>query len=93
MHLLLSHKLIFQDAQSENGGENRGNNMLTSWVGIFIGIALILIGYAMSLLYLPNKSANPQVTLSHLRYFYLESLALILGGLLLVVISLLLTIV
>jgi hypothetical protein len=66
--------------------------MLTSWIGILIGVALIGIGYTVSLLYLPNKSTNPQVTLSHLKYFYLESLALILGGLLLVIISLLLAI-
>jgi hypothetical protein len=67
--------------------------MLTSWVGIFIGVALILIGYAVSLLVLPNEYTNPQVTLTHIRYFYVESLALILGGLFIVIISLLLSIV
>jgi len=67
--------------------------MLINWISILIGVALIVIGYIVSLLYLPNKSANPQVTLMHLRYFYLESLALILGGLLIVIISLFLEII
>jgi len=67
--------------------------MLTSWIGILIGVAFVGAGYALSLLYLPKKSTNPQVTLSHLRYFYLESLALIIGGILLVITSLLLAVI
>jgi hypothetical protein len=67
--------------------------LLISWIGILIGVAFVCIGYAVSVLHLPNKSTNPQVTLTNLGYFYIESLALIVGGLLLVVISLLLAIV
>ena len=65
--------------------------MLHGWIGIGIGIALVVIGFFTSIWHLPNKSEkNPDVTLTHLRYWYLESFMLILGGLFIVVLSLLL---
>ena len=64
--------------------------MCYGWIGIVIGIALVIIGYYTSLRYLPKKSEHPDVILSHLKYLHLESLTLILGGLFIVVLSLLL---
>ena len=65
--------------------------MCYGWIGIVIGIALVMIGYFTSLRYLPKKSKDPDVTLFHLRYLHLESLALVLGGLFIIVLSLLLS--
>ena len=64
--------------------------MCYSWIGIVIGVVLVMIGYFTSLRYIPKKSEDPNVTLFHLRYLHLESLTLVLGGLFIVVLSLLL---
>ena len=64
--------------------------MYYGWIGIAIGIVLVIIGYVTSLSYLPNKSKHPDVTLSHLKYLHLESFVLIIGGLFIIVLSLLL---
>jgi hypothetical protein len=62
-------------------------------IGIGIGVILIIVGYYLSFFYLPKKAANPDITLLQLKYLYLESFTLIIGGLFLVTLSLLLTIV
>jgi hypothetical protein len=62
-------------------------------IGIGIGVALIVVGFCISLFYLPKKADNPDVTLSQLKYLYLESYTLIVGGLFLATLSLVLTIV
>ena len=64
--------------------------MCYGWIGIIIGIVLVMIGYYTSLSYLPKKSKDPGVTLSHLRYLHRESLTLVLGGLFIIILSLLL---
>lgn len=62
--------------------------MRYGWIGILIGLALIFISYYTPLRYLPKKLENSDVTLSHLRYLYLESFTLILGGLFIIVLDL-----
>lgn len=64
--------------------------MCHGWIGIVIGIALVMIGYFTSLSYLPKKSKDPDVTLTHFKYLHLESLTLVLGGLFIIILSLLL---
>ena len=64
--------------------------MCYGWIGIAIGITLVIIGYVVSLSCLPKKSKDPDVTLSHLNYLHLESLTLIIGGLFIIILSLLL---
>jgi len=68
-------------------------------IGIVIGVVLIAMGYCISIFYLPKKTRkkdnpdNPDITLTHLKYLYLESYTLMLGGLFLVVLGLLLPVV
>ena len=61
---------------------------LHNWLGIAIGLVLVMIGYFTSLRYLPKKSESPDVTLSHLKHLHLASLVLVIGGLFIVVLSL-----
>lgn len=64
--------------------------MCYGWIGIAIGIALVIISYVVSFSCLPQKSKDPDVTLSHLKHLHLESLTLIIGGLFIIILSLLL---
>lgn len=64
--------------------------MYHGWIGIILGIVPVMIGFFTSLGYLPKKSQDPDVTLSHLKYLHLESLVLVIGGLFIVILSLLL---
>jgi len=64
--------------------------MCYGWIGIIIGIVLVVIGFGTSLCYLPKKSEDPDVTLYHLKYSHLESLTLVFGGLFIIILSLLL---
>jgi len=59
-------------------------------VGIGIGVALIVLGWWMSFSRFPKKTDSPDITILHLKWFYLESYTLIVGGLFLVTLSLLL---
>jgi hypothetical protein len=67
------------------------------WIGVFIGIAFVIIGLIISVKYPPKKSKSedseklsPDIMLSHIRHVHMESLLLVLGGLFIIVLSLLL---
>jgi len=61
--------------------------MISAWVSIIIGIAVLIGGYLTSIMFVPKKSENPNVTLFHLRYVYLVSFTLIIAGLILIILG------
>ncbi len=68
-----------------------------NWIAsIQIGLALVITAFFISLFYLPKSTRkrdqpdDPDITLTHLKYLYIECYTMIIGGLLLMTVGILL---